>query len=103
MKKSTKGLIAAGAAGVLLLGGAGTLAFWTDDATVDGGELASGSIALTATDCSTAAWKHLEDDADADLLVPGDSVYKECTVTLVMEGDHIAADVEIDPDSLPAT
>ena len=34
MKKSTKGAVAAGAAAVLLMGGAGSLAYWTASGTI---------------------------------------------------------------------
>ena len=46
MKKSTKGALAAAAAGSLLLGGAGSLAYWTDAETVGGGSIASGHLKL---------------------------------------------------------
>ncbi len=36
MKKSTKGALAAAAAGSLLLGGAGSLAYWTDAESITG-------------------------------------------------------------------
>lgn len=100
MKKTTKGAVAAVAAGALLLGGAGTLAYWTDDANVDGGTVNSGSIELTATDCSTAPWTHTEDGSTVVNIVPGDTIEKVCEATLVLEGDHIGATVELDADSL---
>lgn len=99
MKKTTKGLAAAGAAAVLLLGGAGSLAYWTDDAPVTGGTLTAGSIELGAVTC--AGWKHVEDDSAVTLIVPGDEVYNLCTTTLTLTGDHIGATVEIDAASLP--
>ena len=46
MKKSTKGAFAAAAAGSLLLGGAGSLAYWTDASTVDGKAITSGHLQL---------------------------------------------------------
>ena len=48
MKKSTKGAVAAAAAGVLLLGGAGSLAYWTADGAADGGSITAGGIATPA-------------------------------------------------------
>lgn len=100
MKKSTKGAVAAAAAAVLLLGGAGTLAFWTDDAEVPGGTLTAGNLTLEDADCADATWKHDEDDTDVTLLVPGDSIYKECNVTLNGTGDHLKATVEVDEDTV---
>jgi alternate signal-mediated exported protein len=46
MNKSIKGLVAAGAAGLLLLGGAGSLAYWNAAGTVAGGTVNSGRLAL---------------------------------------------------------
>ena len=99
MKKSTKGALAAVAGAALLLGGATTLAFWTDEATVDGGTLESGSITLGEVTCG--GWKHTEDDADVTNIVPGDTVYNECQTALTLEGDHIGATLEIDEASIP--
>lgn len=100
MKKSTKGSIAAAAAAVLLLGGASTLAFWNDTATVNGGTLESGSIELGAVTCG--GWKHTEDDSAVTKIVPGDNVYQECDTSLTLVGEHIGATLTIDPASIPA-
>jgi alternate signal-mediated exported protein len=99
MKKSTKGAVAVGAAAVLLMGGAGTLAFWTADDTIDGGDIESGSLTLTVDDCSDT-WLDQSDDAPIALLVPGDEVYKDCTVTLDGTGDNLRASVAIDQASV---
>ena len=47
MNKTTKGAIAAAAAGALLLGGIGSLAYWTDSDPVGGGTFTAGSLSLT--------------------------------------------------------
>lgn len=99
MKKSTKGALAAGAAAVLLLGGAGTLAFWTATDDVDGGTITSGDLTLVAGDCDLD-WVDAADDAAITLLVPGDEVYKDCEVTLDGSGDNLSATVEVDPASV---
>jgi alternate signal-mediated exported protein len=105
VKKSTKGALAGGAAAFLLLGGAGTLAYWTSDAEVDGGEVTAGSISLEGLDCADT-WTY--DDASATALstvttiVPGDTIVKECTADLVLVGDHIGATVDISDASLDA-
>lgn len=103
MKKSTKGALAAGAAAFLLLGGAGTLAYWTDDATVDGGTVDSGSIELVNVACATS-WTY-DDGSTTGIttvskIVPGDTVVKQCTGDLVLDGDHIGASVDISQASL---
>ena len=51
MKRSTKGALAASAAGILLLGGAGSLAFWNATVNVPGAAIASGDLKLSTPDC----------------------------------------------------
>ena len=55
MKKATKGALAVTAAGALLLGGAGTLAYWNDVQGVTGGTISSGHLKLTPGTCD--GWK----------------------------------------------
>ncbi|UFU01715.1 alternate-type signal peptide domain-containing protein [Ruania suaedae] len=98
MKNSTKGALAVGAAATLLLGGAGTLAYWTAEDEVDAGPIEAGSIALTAADCEGFVYT---DETPADLIVPGDTVTNDCVATLVLEGDNIGATLTIDPLTLP--
>ncbi|MFL6090584.1 MAG: alternate-type signal peptide domain-containing protein [Aeromicrobium sp.] len=88
--KTTKGAIAAAAAGVLLLGGAGTLAFWTDTATVNGTTINSGHFKLDSTACTAATWK-LDGGATytTQLLIPGDVLTKTCAVTVDVAGAHL--------------
>lgn len=87
MKKTTKGALAAGGAAALLLGGAGTLAYWTDTAEVPGATISSGHLDLAGEDCGDG-WT-LEGAAYTDqLLVPGDTLSKSCTYTLDIAGEH---------------
>ncbi|KRF11493.1 hypothetical protein ASG90_17325 [Nocardioides sp. Soil797] len=98
MKKSTKGAVAAGAAAVLLLGGVGSLAYWSDSTEVDGGTVEAGSLTLSDMTCEST-WSEGA-DADVQLIVPGDTVTKECTGNITMTGDHISADVTLDATSV---
>ena len=102
MNKSTKGALAATTAGVLLLGGAGSLAFWSDSLTIGGSTISSGHISLddtTAGDCANAAWILDSGEAVAgavfdpatSTLVPGDSISKTCTFDVTASGDHLRA------------
>ncbi|MCW2798874.1 MAG: alternate-type signal peptide protein [Aeromicrobium sp.] len=100
MNRSLKGAAAAGAAAVLLLGGAGSLAYW--QATQDAGtaDIKSGNITLSPPDCTTAVGSHgwQLDNGDAYVpgttkIVPGDSISKVCDMTLVLTGEHIGADL----------
>jgi alternate signal-mediated exported protein len=99
MKKSTKGALAAGSAAVLLMGGAGTLAFWTDTVTVDGTDIQSGHLSLDLGSCD--GWTLDGGDAYTDqLLVPGDTLTQDCTYTLDIAGEHFT---EVDFDvTLPS-
>ena len=100
MKKSTKGAVAAGAAAVLLLGGAGTLAYWTDTASTPGATINTGHLDLTALDCGTGWTLDGGDPFVAQLLVPGDTLTKSCTAELDIAGEHFTqADFEV---TLPA-
>ncbi len=106
MKKTTKGVLAASAAGTLLLGGAGSLAYWNATSTVSGSDINSGSITLGAPDCSTAVGAHgwQLDNGDAfspaTNVVPGDSISKVCDLSLTLVGTHIGADLGIDATSI---
>ena len=107
MNKSTKGALAAGAAAILLLGGAGSLAYW--NATQDAGtaDIKSGNITLSVPDCTTAGGSHgwqLE-NGDAYVpgttkVVPGDTISKVCDMTLVLTGEHIGANLTFDSAGL---
>jgi len=101
MHTTTKGALAAGAAAVLLLGGAGTLAFWSDDATLNGGSVTSGSLSIDPVSC-TSAWQYASGSAAntnvVNGIVPGDAIYKVCTFTVAAVGDHITA-----TPTIPAT
>lgn len=103
MKKSTKGSLAAGAAAVLLLGGAGSLAFWSDSDTIDGGTITAGSLTLSAVTCG-ADWLEaaVPTPVAVTTIVPGDTVTKTCTGTLTLVGDHIGATVDLDSTSVAA-
>ncbi|KAA1424121.1 alternate-type signal peptide domain-containing protein [Nocardioides antri] len=105
MKKSTKGAVAAGGAAVLLMGGAGTLAFWTATGDADGGAITAGSMTLTPVGCD-ANWVYATGSAGAGTtvttFVPGDVVTKECTFTIGATGDNLSATVDA-PDTLTFT
>lgn len=93
MKKSTKGAIAAGAAAVLLLGGAGTLAYWSDAENIAGGVIDTGTLALSTPDCDD--WEYAADNANpggaVDIIVPGDKITKTCTFDIEASGDNLQA------------
>lgn len=88
MKKSTKGTLAASAAAVLLLGGFGTHAAWSDGKAVGGTDIKTGHLALINANCG--AWKigtgTLTTFDPTTLLVPGDLLTRVCTFEVDVAG-----------------
>lgn len=103
MNKTTKGALGASAAAVLLLGGAGSLAYWTDNATVNGGSVNAGNLSIDAVDgCDALPWTYAGKTANTGTVVnfvPGDVISKTCTFVIGAEGDNLAATPVI-PDSV---
>ena len=98
MKKNTKGAIALGAAALLLAGGAGTYAAWSDDATLGGGEVKTGHLRITEVPGESGwTWATVDVtgdfDPDTDTLAPGDSIRFEGTYVLEIEGSNLTADL----------
>src|SRR5262245_47111138 len=89
MERLTKAAIATGGAAVLLLGTAGTLAFWTADGSATGTAISAGS--LTVADGTCAAWTFAASDGGGPVtaIVPGDTVQSECTLTVGGTGEHL--------------
>ena len=106
MKKSTKGALAATAAGILLLGGAGSLAYWNDSATITGGSIASGTLSLTqetgqvCTDWTLDSAGSTTYTAGTTLVVPGDVITKDCDYTVNATGAHLTATLAMDAASI---
>lgn len=97
MNKSTKGAIAAGAAAALLLGGAGTLAYWNAEGDLGGGSITAGT--LTLTESTAGAWT-LNGEAVSDissvLVVPGDTLVYTGAWTIGASGDNLEAEVSLE-------
>lgn len=92
MDTTLKGALAAGAAAVLLVGGAGTLAFWDDEETVTGTAISSGELKLGEPVCG--AWQLNGAGAfTTQLIVPGDQLTRTCTVDLIAAGENLEADL----------
>lgn len=111
MKKSTKGSLAAAAAGALLLGGTGSLALWTATGTVAGGGangIKTGHLTLTADACTgtgsgTHDWQFSSTQAytpGTSKVIPGDVISKVCTYTLDLAGDNLKADLSLSGGAL---
>ncbi|MGN6252462.1 MAG: alternate-type signal peptide domain-containing protein [Marmoricola sp.] len=98
MKKSTKGALAAGTGAVLLLGGAGSLAYWTSTDDVAAQTISTGHLSIDTPDCGSGwALDGAEDaagqafDPATQQLVPGDVITETCTTVFHAEGSHLRA------------
>lgn len=107
MKKTTKGALAAGSAAVLLMGGAGTLAYWTADADVDGISVTAGELKIINDGCADADWVFDSGETTAskvwapgDLIVPGDVLTKECSFEVQATGEHLRATLDVTAPAL---
>lgn len=104
MNKTTKGALAAATAAALLVGGAGTLAFWSDSDNVDAGTIAAGELSL-APAAASPTWTDTHDGATiSDIasfrVVPGDNLVYEAAFTVNAEGDNLDATLDIDEASV---
>ena len=93
MNKATKGAIAAGAAGILLLGGAGTFAVWSDTATISAGNVSTGVLDLEVT-AGAGPWTYSggTSTVTAGGIVPGDVITSTREAVITASGDHIAGE-----------
>lgn len=100
MNKLVKGSIA-GAAGIaLLLGGAGTLAYWNSSADLAGTTITAGTLTIEADGVASAV--HAADDSAVSLIVPGDVVEITQGVDISATGDNLKAALDIDTTGLVA-
>lgn len=97
MKKTTKGTIAIAAAAALLLGGAGSLAYWQESTTVSATSISTGQLHVAT---QTGAWAVKKSGASTSTpitnistfkMVPGDTVTYTVPFTTTAEGDNLAA------------
>lgn len=103
MKKTTKGALAAGSAAVLLMGGAGTLAYWSANTSVAGVAVTAGELKIVDDQCANASWKFDSGESVAnktydpltDLIVPGDTLTKICSFEIQATGEHLRATVDL--------
>lgn len=105
MRTSVKAALAGVAGAGLLLGGAGSLAYWNDTETENGGTIESGTLNLLDQKCS--GWvvdgsvtvpKETEDLLGSFLIVPGTKLAKTCTFDIKVAG-VLKAELSVDePD-----
>jgi alternate signal-mediated exported protein len=105
MNKLVKGSLA-GAAGIaLLLGGAGTFAYWNDQAGVQGGTIVAGQLDL-ADDGVAGVWK---DQTGATInpatyhAAPGDVLTYTDSMNVTAVGDNLVATLALTGGAITAT
>lgn len=115
MKKSIRTLIGASVAAIigstLLLGGAGTLAFWSDNTTSALQQIQSGTLDLGSTTSITVSNPTIKQCAPTcttqspyagGALVPGDIVSATMNVPVTLAGENMKATFLIAPSKTPA-
>ncbi|GHD45001.1 alternate-type signal peptide domain-containing protein [Mycetocola manganoxydans] len=117
MKKTTAAAVAAAVGAALLLGGAGTLAYWSDNAettaqTISSGDLDFGTIAndtwkiqqvvTTGTPSVTKKTASVDFKPDTMKIVPGDVLTRQLTLPVTLVGQNIAAELTVAPIAVPA-
>ncbi|WP_456787551.1 alternate-type signal peptide domain-containing protein [Cellulomonas sp. P5_C5] len=101
MRKTTKGAIAVGAGVALLLGGAGTLAYWQVGTAVDSTTgIQSGTLTIAPkTGATTAVWTwgtgSTTFNPATQRIVPGDIVTRTQVFTVTGQGDHLKAEIAL--------
>ena len=95
MRKSTKGGLAAAAAALLLFGGLGTRATWSDGGTISGTDVGAGHLKLINANCG--GWLisgNLFDPATIKI-VPGSVLTQVCTFEVDAVGVNLKASLSV--------
>lgn len=99
MRKTTKGAIAVGAGVALLLGGAGTLAYWTDSSALDSNTTVTAGNLDLAPVAASAAWTWKTGGQTfvpaTSRIVPGDTVVFTQRYTVTAQGDRLKAQLVV--------
>jgi alternate signal-mediated exported protein len=94
MEKSTKGALAAAAAGLLLTAAGGSLAYWNATGSVNGGNIDSGKLALINPGAQT--WTLNGQPASGSVVVvPGDELVLTGSYEIDAAGDNLQATVGV--------
>lgn len=96
MNIKMKGAVAAGAATVLLAGGAGTMAAFNAGGTVGGGGVTAGNLALTQSGAPSWLDQHGGVDIGTFRAVPGDTVTYRASFTVSAAGTNLRANLAAD-------
>jgi alternate signal-mediated exported protein len=103
MKKSTRGALAAAAAALLLFGGMGTRATWSDDDTIDGTDIGAGHLKLINPDCDGWLIGGNAFDPASVKIVPGSELTQVCTFEVDALGANLKATFSVTAPGFSAT
>lgn len=98
MKKMTKGAIVTGLGVALLMGGGGTLAVWNAEQVSTAGVVAAGNLDLGAGKGTWTNDANQTIDVATYKVVPGETLTYTQPVTPTLEGDRVAATLEVTGD-----
>lgn len=111
MNKLVKGAIATAAGVALLMGGAGTFAYWNDAVNVTGGTITAGNLDVADGTPATGAWTVQKDgtgtatpvaDIAAFVASPGDKLTYTKNIVITATGNNLVATLSLASGSIAA-
>lgn len=102
MKKSTKGAMAGSAAALLLMGGLGTHATWSDGDSVPGTALGVGHLSLLQLGCNGWLISGTASDPASVKIAPGGELTQVCTFEVDAVGANLKATLSVTSTSYDA-
>ena len=109
MNKLVKGAVATAAGVALLMGGAGTFAYWNDSVGVSGATITAGNLVLTDATPSNGVWTVQKNGTGtattvsniaAFVVSPGDKFSYTKSVKFTATGDNLTAKLSLAPGSI---
>ena len=111
MNKLVKGAIATAVGSALLMGGAGTFAYWNDSVGITGGTIVAGNLAVADATPTDGVWTVQKDGTGTATTVPniasfvaspGDRFTYTKTVKITATGNNLVATLALTPGSIVA-
>jgi len=111
MNKLVKGAIATAVGSALLMGGAGTFAYWNDSVGITGGTIVAGNLAVADATPTDGVWTVQKDGTGTATTVPniasfvaspGDKFTYTKTVKITATGNNLVATLALTPGSIVA-
>jgi alternate signal-mediated exported protein len=110
MNKLVKAAIATSVGAALLMGGAGTFAFWNDQVGVSGANITAGTLTVTDPAPTNGVWQVQKDGTGTLTTVsiatflasPGDKLTYTKTVKVTATGDNLVATLSLGAGSIAA-